>query len=668
MTLEWIDGDRLWVVQGSPAAVRAVLLGDEPLDVAGLAVRDADTGVWLTLPIGGLAGLRLALGAGFALPDVFEDARIAPATVVSTVPSGRPAVPTIAIVDGSVAGAWMPRWQRRAGGDEGVRNAYKVAIPGRELDFAYDIGQAAAVDPPPDEPPSGPEPEAAIERTPHMDAPDRLPAEGESFTVRIYTDTAPLRDEEHGERIVIEAPPDVVELDLGVLLTASPGLEVDAPFFLGLTIHRHEPDGEGVTFTVRVTGDAPADEVGLTAELFHRGRPSGHVARRWKGGVAQSLGPEVPAATVHSDAAAPDLTLVVSAPVPDGIHYNFTVLPSRVPGFATAQTIAWALPEIARDFLKSKLGTFVDRTSPTSRRKSALLDAGLKFFTALPPLYQDALWAVLDLQDAEPDAPVRTVFIRSDEPLLPWELMRPTRPVDGVAQDRRLPLGVEVALGRWVRSDTTPPPQRLQVDRSLLIAAVNSKPARRLDSTDEADVLQRLYAGERTPTATLDSLDDYLSRHSAAVLHFVCHGAAQAFDDAIYLDEDEECTSGDVRVTEGFAMACGRARPLVFLNACDAGQVASAIGGGAGFPRVFTDLGARAVIAPLWPVAQTVAARAAVQLYEAAAAAGPQRTLADLLRDVRRRTYEEQPFEDSFASYCFFGDPCARLERVVAES
>src|SRR6266498_3454010 len=33
------------------------------------------------------------------------------------------------------------------------------------------------------------------------------------------------------------------------------------------------------------------------------------------------------------------------------------------------------------------------------------------------------------------------------------------------------------------------------------------------------------------------------------------------------------------------------------------------------------------------------------------------RVLAEIVRDVRARAYEVDPFEDSYAAYCFYGDP-----------
>ena len=104
----------------------------------------------------------------------------------------------------------------------------------------------------------------------------------------------------------------------------------------------------------------------------------------------------------------------------------------------------------------------------------------------------------------------------------------------------------------------------------------------------------------------------------------------------------------------------------MFLNACDAGALVEALGpGGTGFPRAFSDLGARAVVAPLWPVSKHAAPRVAKEIY-AKSVAQPEHSVAEIIAELRQRSYDEDPFDDSWAAYCFFGDPRASLRRVAA--
>jgi CHAT domain len=56
--------------------------------------------------------------------------------------------------------------------------------------------------------------------------------------------------------------------------------------------------------------------------------------------------------------------------------------------------------------------------------------------------------------------------------------------------------------------------------------------------------------------------------------------------------------------------------PLVFLNACEVGRGIPALLGVGGFAKSFLDLGASAVIAPLWSVKDTIAHEIAETFYK----------------------------------------------------
>ena len=90
----------------------------------------------------------------------------------------------------------------------------------------------------------------------------------------------------------------------------------------------------------------------------------------------------------------------------------------------------------------------------------------------------------------------------------------------------------------------------------------------------------------------------------------------------------------------------------------------SGLAGGAGFPRSFGTIGAHGIIAPLWPVDDGLARKVAVELYTEALKPEA-KSIAEILRRIRRRGYEKED-ADTFAAYCFFGDPCARLELIAA--
>jgi hypothetical protein len=516
-----------------------------------------------------------------------------------------------------------------------------------------------------DAPPPAPG-DAVLRRTPHLDAPDPLPTQaGATFTVRVWTDAAPARLGEEAEGVIVDAPPDVTSIELGVLLVSDAHLEVDGAFFRTLTIERDTPDSTPVEFALHVADPQAPGDTELVAQFMFRGRPCGRIRRRW----ARADGAVVPAETapagvpVHTDARAVDLTVLITA-TGGGSAYSCSVHAPGVPGFdQPTAPAAWPLAEAADAMIAKALAGLVDRGTPDPERKLALKAAGRTFWNAAPAAFREALWALHDQRAGTPGR--AAVYVASDEPLLPWEIMLPSRPRPGAPdEDLDAPLGAAFAVGRWVRGDASSPPQLLPVRDAFLIAPEYEQAEQQLDPSAELRVLEEHFGGVRLAQEDLAGLDAFLASHAASLLHFVCHGAAEGDDSVIFLKDFAPCSSAQLRESDGFRAACASRLPVVFLNACDAGRGNRTLGpGGAGFPMVFGQLGARAIVAPLWPVTKTSAPVVAEEIYRQAIAA-PGRPLADVLAELRARSYERDPFDDSWAAYCLFGDPLAALQPV----
>jgi hypothetical protein len=553
---------------------------------------------------------------------------------------------------------FLDRRRPRAAGEKGIDDE------GSMMDFAAAEGDLPEVG-------SGPPEvgESTIRRTPHLQAPDALPTNaGAEFRIEVWVDTMALAETEEGEEVVIEAPPNVQSVTLGVLATASTHFElVDTPF-KPLLIERDVESSERVPFKLRVTDAGEPGEAGISILFVYNGRTAGSVRRSWEWDPEQSSAlaihtpePVAPSLPVHVDAESPHLSVYVTAPVRDGSHFMCAVATPLLPGLREPGTAEeWVLPDAERvaDFVSARLQAMLAATTPAARKRQ-LLAAGHRFWEVAPKPFTEVLGKLIAA-----GAAVEHIYIASEEPTMPWELIVPSFPDDtGLPADRD-PLGVEFAIGRWTRGDSSSPPQRVQVSDSVVIAPTyEQKP---LDATQELAFLTEHLAGSKVDEATIDSLDDYFSKHSASVVHFVCHGAAGVEDDdAIYLDANEELSAGVARTLDGFKALCRARRPLIFINSCEVGRLVPSLGGVAGFPKTFADLGARAIIAPLWPVRDTIASKVAVDLYRRALDES-ERTLAEIVRDIRARAFEADPFEDSYAAYCFYGDPMSPLERLPA--
>jgi hypothetical protein len=306
--------------------------------------------------------------------------------------------------------------------------------------------------------------------------------------------------------------------------------------------------------------------------------------------------------------------------------------------------------------MKTLLNALTAAKKTPAQRLRALRKVGNEAWRAAPPLVGQVLWDMIDA-----GTPPTTINISSVEPILPWELMIPKR--DHGDPYKLAPLGVEYAIGRWTRGDAQGPPPQLPIKNSFLIAPTYGKRHRELDHEEELKLIKGRLRGSHIEPATVDALDERFETEHASLLHFVCHGEAGVEDDdAIALDNEEPLLAGEVETLDGFETLCRAEHPMVFLNACSAAQLIPSLGGGSGFARSFAEIGAHAIVAPLWPVDSDLARDVALELYNKALEPGAL-PLASILRDIRKRGYEKKDV-DTYAAYCFFGDPLARLVLV----
>jgi hypothetical protein len=126
----------------------------------------------------------------------------------------------------------------------------------------------------------------------------------------------------------------------------------------------------------------------------------------------------------------------------------------------------------------------------------------------------------------------------------------------------------------------------------------------------------------------------------------------------IDLDPDETMSALSFSGMNEAQKAFESGQPLVFLNACEVGRLSPSLVGSAGFASACIRLGACAVIAPIWSVKDTIAYEVARSFY-AAVKADPRTPYGEIVRQLRAHAYQGDALEDSYAAYCYYGDPLA---------
>ncbi len=305
---------------------------------------------------------------------------------------------------------------------------------------------------------------------------------------------------------------------------------------------------------------------------------------------------------------------------------------------------------------RGKVMRFKTNTSGKKRRIQRLKAFGKKAWRDLAPrAFKEAFWQIKDRFGDD----FTSIQIITDDPLLPWELMRPFRVMNGREQDEQDFLGMDFRIARLHVSPTPSgsTPQRLTIDDFVVMAPNYSTDKALSNVADEVAALKTLPFA-RQVSGNYPALRDLFKDNPPGMFHFAGHGVVESgrqgsFRYAIRL-EDGKLDPWDWR---DFAQTESEAGPLVFFNACDIGQGDKVANFVDGWAPAILESGASGYIGGLWPLGDHGAAEFAKEFYqyfkeELAKGAVP---IAEILRKTRRRFYENG--DPTFLAYVYYGDP-----------
>jgi CHAT domain len=607
-----------------------------------------------TVPVGAQPDRRaVALDASGSLAGVWIESEAAPTDDVFDIP-----------VEADDVGGASPDSELLGAGEEG--GAGGSAMPNGEPHdaVAANGGGSGAGEHRGDE---EPEKDPFFRRTPHLDLSADEPLErGDDFQAFVYLDTsAPRAGETVREVLIADLPDDLETLDITVMLVSSDHFEITSESIKALVVHRNDEESEKLPFDVHVRDDAPLGRpASLTAYLTYNDRPSGRVQRAVTVAGFTPLVPTEeepePAApdefATDAKAIRADLTVeVVATPESDGRKFLVTVRTALVDDLVMTDPEPWNFLEKTDEMVRAMMEEFAQRDASPEDRQASLVGAGNQLWDLAPTSFKE-FFCRLVREDNLP----RTIYIASAEPHIPWELMRPTCEVDGKEEEREA-LGVEFVVGRYVDPGHRSPKQNDPIDASYIVAATKYRRQKKLPKAqEEADWVAERFGGTIVTPAQRALLDQMLKERAVDLLHFVAHGKSAPNAQQLILDDDKVFSSMQVSAMKGLKAACKERAPVVFLNACDVGRQEPTLVGAGGFATEFIGAGARAVVAPLWSVKDTIAHEVAIDFYQAALD-DPARPFADILKDIRAKSYVEGGAEDTYAAYCFYGDPLTSL-------
>ncbi len=250
------------------------------------------------------------------------------------------------------------------------------------------------------------------------------------------------------------------------------------------------------------------------------------------------------------------------------------------------------------------------------------------------------------------------VQIVSDEPYIPWEILRGSLP-DAQGRWRADPLAFceRFDLARW------PAPAGTPHKLPLLTVVLVAPPSNLKFVRAEVEALQRLPGLAVRVIETKAELEAFLQNGQAEVLHFACHGAFNAdlpARSAVKLGDRFLRPAELTPQYRNFALG----RPLVFLNACDSGRVGIGLTGLDGWAEAFlTGDGGQAgvFIGSVWQTTDELASQFAAVFYERLLAGD---RLAEAMR--RARAAVKRGGDATYLSYTLYANPKARAARPPA--
>jgi hypothetical protein len=262
----------------------------------------------------------------------------------------------------------------------------------------------------------------------------------------------------------------------------------------------------------------------------------------------------------------------------------------------------------------------------------------------LPPEMQKLMWSLRQR--------IRTVFVQSSEPWVPWELCRLVGQESGATQEGDF-FCEAFEITRWVPG--IPLRQDLHMNKLAVVVPAGSGLA---SAGQELEYLQTLARGGRTVSqipARFSDLHATFKRGEYDVWHFTGHGQA----DETLPNRSEiklEDFAYSAQNLNGEAANLGRTRPLVFLNACQIGRGGVSFAGQGGWAYQFLHAGAATFIGALWSVYDTPAYYFAEELYTRLLAG---ETIGKAVQGARLAIKREG--DPTWLAYTVFAYPSARV-------
>ncbi len=489
------------------------------------------------------------------------------------------------------------------------------------------------------------------------------------------------------------------EVELVDVVVRAPGFEEvtgygagsrDGPDFRRTIAVPRDGDSQPAVFLLQLVDDRTGPKW-VSVDFYHRGRNAGSLTLEvevagfqfWRGrtrraelasddeeggpvafgpasvvravdGITIPQGPALPAADV-------ELRIVRDA---DGRTLHFHLHSQKAPALDGRGAGSIVFSELSSpghffERLVARLSSLAARASAdlpgdeAVRMEDEVADIGVELYEQLfPEPLRRVYWELKALRDA---GVVKNLLIVSDEPWIPWELVKPYDVVEGrdMEDDH---LAAAWQMSRWLSGAAVPSDLNIRAARLVV-------PMFDLDFVwKEIEYFDSLAARQievAPPISTRAEFLEAAEKGGEQLYHFATH----ANFNEVFVDESPIVLQGDPLfpsdLTRRRAQGMRRERPLVFLNTCHGARVGFNLTGLGGWAqRLVEQLGVTAFVGALWEVNDELASRFAQAFYEELWAG---KTLGEAFHSARQQVRALQSGNPTWLAYTLYGDPNSRI-------
>ena len=270
----------------------------------------------------------------------------------------------------------------------------------------------------------------------------------------------------------------------------------------------------------------------------------------------------------------------------------------------------------------------------------------IEYFTRIQPLQQAGK--------------IKSMLITSDEPWIPWELLKPyyysvSEGKEYVAENF---WALDFQLARWLAGRG--PAARVAVkDAALVLPDVGLPAVAQEQAYFDTLAAQRMIRLSG-PSKTLDEVKKLFLNGGYQLMHVATHGKFDTEDaDASVLElSDENLRPADLVASQ--LRGIRKSMPLVFLNACDGGRSDFSLTGLGGWAeKLFREANASAFVGALWEVHDELAVEFTKHFYNRLAAGD---ALGEAMRSARVHVRSIDNTNPTWLAYTLYGDPNTVVE------